>query len=302
MEARSSDFRPTSTNNFLDCIDETLGADVDSKENLITYRGRVTRVRSYPVGVESDAGVLRTTPPSTVCRERACKDLDVPPGTSLGVGVDRLDYTKGIPQKFFAIERLLESCPDLQGRFTFLQIAEPSRDGLSAYQEARRRVLEVRDHVNRRFGSRGVLPIRLLEAHHEADAVYRFYRAADLCYVGSLRDGMNLVAKEFVSARSDGRGVLLLSRRAGAARQLAAALQIDPLDIDAAARALHQALTMSDQEQSARMRMLRSVVRASSTESWSQRLLKDVDCEFTCTLSRRVTCCRPENTVQTGWL
>jgi trehalose 6-phosphate synthase len=117
--------------------------------------------------------------------------------------------------------------------------------------------------------------VRLLEAHHEPDAVYRFYRAADLCYVGSLRDGMNLVAKEFVSARNDERGVLVLSELTGAAQQLRAALLVDPHDTAAAAAALHRALTMSECEQATRMRLLRSIVRTSSAQWWAEQLLRD---------------------------
>ena len=225
--------------------------------------------------VEWDGAVVRATPSAALSRERICRDLALPSDVGLGVGVDRLDYTKGIPQKFLAVERLLEQRPELRGKFVFVQIAEPSRDSLPAYQEARRQVLEARDRVNERFASDGIPPIRLLEAHHDADAVDTLYRAADLCYVGSLRDGMNLVAKEFVNARDDERGVLVLSRRAGAARQLRAALLIDPYDITAAADALQDALTMPQSEQARRMRLLRFVVRTCSAQWWAEQLLHD---------------------------
>jgi trehalose 6-phosphate synthase len=197
------------------------------------------------------------------------------PDVRLGVGVDRLDYTKGIPEKLLAIERLLEQHPELRGKFQFVQIAEPSRSSLPAYQEARQAVLDACDRVNGRFGGREGQPVRLLEAHHEPDAVYRFYRAADLCYVGSLRDGMNLVAKEFVSARNDERGVLVLSELTGAAQQLRAALLVDPHDTAGAAVALHRALTMSEREQATRMRLLRSIVQTSSAQWWAEQLLCD---------------------------
>jgi trehalose 6-phosphate synthase len=168
----------------------------------------------------------------------------------------------------------------------FVQIAEPSRGALPEYQEARKQVLQTRDRVNRRFASPRGDPIRLLGAHHEADAVYRFYRAADVCYVGSLRDGMNLVAKEFVSARNDERGVLILSKFAGAAQQLRAAVLIDPWDTGAAADALRQALTMSAREQSTRMHRLRSIVHTFSAQWWAERLLEDAHCESNRTRDR----------------
>ena len=261
--------------NFIACVERWLGATVDCSQEVITYRGNETYVRAYPVGIEWDSALVRTTPPASVCRQRLCHELGVRSDVRLGVGVDRLDYTKGIPQKLLAVERLLEQHPELCGTFQFVQIAEPSRSFLPAYQEARQLVLDARDRINSRFGSRGVQPVRLLDAHHEPDAVYRFYRAADLCYVGSLRDGMNLVAKEFVSARNDERGVLVLSQLTGAARQLRAALLIDPYDSAGAAAALYRALTMSEREQGMRMQLLRSIVRSSSAQWWTEQLLSD---------------------------
>jgi trehalose 6-phosphate synthase len=261
--------------NFISCVERWLGATVNSDQDVVTYRGNRTTVRAYPVGVEWESEVIRTTPSAAECRQRLRKELGVRPDVRLGVGVDRLDYTKGIPQKFLAIERFLERHPEMHGKFQFIQIAEPSRSSLPAYQEARRLVLETCDRVNSHFRGVAVQPIRLLEAHHEADAVYRFYRAADVCYVGSLRDGMNLVAKEFVSARNDERGVLMLSTLAGAARQLRAALLIDPHDVAGAAYTLHRALCMSEREQASRMRLLRSVVKASSAQWWAEQVLHD---------------------------
>jgi trehalose 6-phosphate synthase len=140
-------------------------------------------------------------------------------------------------------------------------------------------VLDTKDRVNHRFGAGSYQPIRLLEDHYESDEVYRFYRAANFCYVGSLDDGMNLVAKEFVSARDDNRGVLVLSELAGAARQLRAALLINPHDVDRSADALARALGMCAAEQSRRMRLLRANVQAYSAAWWAQQLLQDAMAE-----------------------
>jgi trehalose 6-phosphate synthase len=131
------------------------------------------------------------------------------------------------------------------------------------------------DRVNRRFGSERCRPVILLEAHHEPAEVYQYLKAADVCYVGSLHDGMNLVAKEFVAARHDERGVLLLSRSAGAARELTEALLVNPLDIDGSARLLAQALTMPGEEQARRMRAMRAVVSRSNASRWIERILRD---------------------------
>jgi trehalose 6-phosphate synthase len=232
-------------------------------------------VRAYPVGVDWDNQALRTTPAPKTCRERVCRELQLPPDVRLAIGIDRLDYTKGINEKFLAVERLLETSPDMRGRFVLVQVAEPSRDCLPEYQATRTQLVETSRHVNRRFGTNVYQPIRLLEAHHPPSDVYRLYRAADLCYVGSLRDGMNLVAKEFVCARDDERGVLMLSQLAGAAKQLTAALLINPHAVDECASALRRGLAMPRAEQCLRMRQMRRNVETFSARWWAQQLIGD---------------------------
>jgi trehalose 6-phosphate synthase len=266
---------PEDCRRFLECAEELPGAEVDLGQSTVTYRDQVTKICAYPVGVDAKNPALRATPAAPLCRERVKKELGLAPDVRLGVGVDRLDYTKGIEQKFLAVERLLESRPDLRGRFVFAQIAEPSRECLPAYQAARDRLLETSRRVNARFGSHAYRPIHVLEAHHDPEAVYRFYRAADVCFIGSLRDGMNLVAKEFALARDDWRGVLVLSQDAGAARQLRGALLVDPREIDGSAQALARALDMSTAEQARRMRLLRANVRKFSASWWTRQILRD---------------------------
>jgi trehalose 6-phosphate synthase len=261
--------------NFLDSVASILDADVDRLHNRVTYHGRSTSVRAYPVGVEWASRVVRTTPPAKECRERVCRDLKLPADVRLGVGIDRLDYTKGINEKFLTVERLLEMHPDLRGHFVFVQVADPSRDCLPAYRKTRAQLVDTSERVNARFGTGVYRPIQLLESHHEARDVYRLYRAADLCYVGSLHDGMNLVAKEFVCARDDERGVLVLSQFAGAAQQLRAALLINPYAVDESADVLARALKMSEPEQSKRMRLLRENVATFDTYWWAHQLLYD---------------------------
>jgi trehalose 6-phosphate synthase len=204
-----------------------------------------------------------------------CRELNLPPGVRLGVGVDRMDYTKGINEKFLAIERLLEMQPDLIGRLAFVQVAAPSRDCLAAYRVARTQALDTCQRINARFGTPDAPPIRFLETHHEPAAVYRYYRAADFCYVASLHDGMNLVAKEFVSARSDECGVLVLSEFTGAAQQLRASLLVNPLRIDQSARAIAEALRMPAIEQAKRMRVLRANVRSFDAAWWARQMVDD---------------------------
>jgi len=260
--------------NFIECARTLLRAD--GSEHQISYRGHETRVGVYPLGIEWNNAVARATPPTRACRAQVLRDFDLPDDVWLGIGVDRLDYTKGLNEKFLAIERALEIHPELRRRFAFVQVAEQSYECLPAYRDARARLRETTGRINGRFGSTRHTPIRLMECRCDPAEVYRLYRAADLCFVGSLHDGMNLVAKEFVAARDDERGVLLLSEFAGAAQQLRTALQINPYAIDATADALAVACTMPATEQAARMRLLRANVRASDTRWWCTRLLEDV--------------------------
>jgi trehalose 6-phosphate synthase len=259
--------------NFLDAAETALDADVDRDEGIVHYRDRTTRVHAYPVGVDCANRHLSTTPASPACRESVRRRLGLPSDVRLAVGVDRLDYTKGIPEKVLAVERLLERRPNHIGRFVFVQVAEPSRDCLAAYRAIRSRIVSLVERVNQRFGHEGYCPVILLEAHHEPSDVYRLYRAADVCYVGSLHDGMNLVAKEFVAARSDERGVLVLSQFAGAARQLDAALIVNPYAIDCCADTLERALTMTPAEQTRRMKALRATVHQYDSRWWAGQLL-----------------------------
>ena len=193
----------------------------------------------------------------------------------LGVGVDRLDYTKGIAEKFLAVERLLELHPEWIGRFTFVQVAAPSRSRIERYRELGAEVRSVADRVNQRFGFSHYTPIILRTSHCEAEDVLDHYRAAELCFVNSLHDGMNLVAKEFVAARDDEQGVLLLSQFTGASKEFPEALIVNPYHLDQCAEALHVALTMSPAEQRDRLRSLRGVLPEFNVYRWAGRMLMD---------------------------
>ena len=261
--------------NFLDAVSTMLDADILCSNDVVIYRDHPTCVRVYPVGVEWNNAVVRATPPADECRAQICHEHRLPADVRLGVGIDRLDYTKGINEKFLAIERLLARRPDLREHFAFIQIAEPSRERLREYRDTRAQIEETARRINAQFSVGGHRPIRLLDTHHETADVYRLYRAADFCYVGSLDDGMNLVAKEFVCARNDHRGVLVLSQLAGAARQLRAAVLIDPYAIDATATALSSVLAMPASEQERRMRQLRAHVATFDARWWGAQLFED---------------------------
>jgi trehalose 6-phosphate synthase len=262
-------------NSFLDSVDRFLEARIDRDQNAVTQRGHTTLVRPYPISLEWPVNWLKTAPPVSECRARVFEDLKLKPDALLGVGVDRLDYTKGVEERLLAVERLLETFPALCGRFTFVQLAAPSRTTIERYQTLNEQVERVAARINDRFGHGDYRPIVIQVAHHEPPTVYRYYRAADVCYVSSLHDGMNLVAKEFVAARDDELGVLVLSQFAGAARELTEALIVNPYDLDEASAALATALSMSRSEQRVRMRSMRALVSELNVYRWAGRMLVD---------------------------
>jgi trehalose 6-phosphate synthase len=262
-------------NNFLEAVDRYLEARIDREHNAVASSGRQTLVRPYPISIEWPTQWAERSPPAEECRREVFARLGLPADALLGVGVDRLDYTKGIQERLLACERLLERFPSFRGRFTFVQLAAPSRTVLEAYQRLTEEVEAIAARVNERFGDARWKPIVLLREHHEPPAVFRFYRAADVCYVSSLHDGMNLVAKEFVAARDDERGVLVLSRFTGAARELGEALVVNPYDLEEASSALAAALTMPREEQAERMRAMRQLVGDLNVYRWAGRMLMD---------------------------
>jgi trehalose 6-phosphate synthase len=259
---------------FFECVDRYLEARISREENAVTAGGRVTRVRAYPISIawpEDDT----QWPSIADCRRHIRSRVALDADAFVAVGVDRLDYTKGIEERFLAVERLLERHPDYVGRFAFLQLAAPSRTVIEDYANVNERVVTLAARINERFGNGAYRPIHLWLAHHEHDAVNVAYRGADCCYVSSLHDGMNLVAKEFVAARSDEQGVLVLSQFTGAARELADALIVNPYDLEQASAALFAAVTMPAREQRERMRALRAHVRQHNVFRWAGRMLMD---------------------------
>jgi trehalose 6-phosphate synthase len=262
-------------NNFVDTVDRFLEARVDRESFTVSFGGKVTAVRRYPISIAWPPEPEMVQKSVADCRSGIRLLNDLPPEHKLGVGVDRLDYTKGIVERFRAIERLLESNPEWVGRFTFVQVAAPTRSGIDEYQHHEAQVRAMAARINGRFARQGPPPIVLKVEHHAAREVYEYFRAADLCFVSSLHDGMNLVAKEFVAARDDDRGVLILSQFTGAARELPEALIVNPYDADQCAAALHMALTMPADEQRDRMRLMRGLVAEFNVFRWAGRMLLD---------------------------
>ncbi len=262
-------------NNFVDGVDRYLEARLDRERQSVVLGGRESLVRAYPISIDWPNRWAAEAPPAAECRRQVLSELGLPPDAKLGVGVDRLDYTKGIEERLLAVERLLERFPHLRGRFTFVQLSAPSRTLIDKYRELAERVDAIAARVNARFAEGAWRPVALLRGHHEPPAIFRYLRAADVCYVSSLHDGMNLVAKEFVAARDDERGVLVLSRFTGAARELTEALLVNPYDVEEASAALATALAMAPDEQAARMRAMRAFVADFNVYRWAGRMLVD---------------------------
>lgn len=262
--------------NFIETVDRTLEARIEHEHSTVSYQGERTLVEAYPISIEWPAPEeMRGWPTPGQCRAQVLERLGIPADHRVAVGVDRFDYTKGILERLNAVERMLEKRPEWRERFTFVQVAAPSRGVLEEYRAFQQRIQQVTDHINARFGRADAPVVRLLVQHHEHDEVNKLYRAADVCLVTSLHDGMNLVCKEFIASRDDEQGVLILSRFAGAARELPEALIVNPYHVEESADALHQALTMPPAEQRERMASLRSTVREFNVYRWAGRMLSD---------------------------
>ena len=267
---------PYHCKNFIETVDRNLEALIAHEHSTITYNSDVTLVESYPISIAwPTPEAMAQWPTVAACRNAVFTAHGMGEDHCLAVGVDRFDYTKGIIERLNAVERLLEKYPQWVGRFTFIQVAAPSRSALEEYRFFQERVQLLTERINTRFGSGHYQPVHLLASHHESDALLRLYRAADVCLVTSLHDGMNLVCKEFVAARDDEQGVLVLSRFAGAARELHEALIVNPYHVEETADAIFQAITMPKAEQRERMASLRMTVREFNVYRWAGRMLSD---------------------------
>jgi trehalose 6-phosphate synthase len=248
---------------------------INRETSTIDYGDRITSVNRYPISIEFPSRWTKSQKPVKECRQHIRAINGLPADHLIGIGVDRLDYTKGIIERFVAVERLLELEPKWIGKFTFIQIAAPSRATIDQYRHFQAQVREVAARINQRFGKDGYQPICLKVEHHEPDQVFEYFRAADLCFVSSLHDGMNLVSKEFVAARDDERGVLILSQFTGAAKELPEALIVNPYNADQCAAALHLALEMPESEQRNRMAHMRRLVQEFNVYRWAGKMLID---------------------------
>ncbi|PKL52134.1 MAG: trehalose-6-phosphate synthase [Nitrospira bacterium HGW-Nitrospira-1] len=264
-------------NNFLDTVDRFLESKIDWEQFSVERGGSITLVKPFPisVGFEGGSDKAAATKERESLRDTILEEIDVR-AKYLGVGVDRIDYTKGIPERFGAIERFLEKYPEFVGEFTFIELGAPSRTHIKRYHDLTGEIEAAADKINWRFQIKGWKPIVFLKAHHGHEKINRFYKAADICMVTSLHDGMNLVAKEFVVSRNDEDGVLILSQFAGASRELKDAVIVNPYDIEGMADAIHFSLNMDSKERTERMKWMREVVKEHNIYRWAGDLIAEL--------------------------
>ena len=265
--------------NFLETVNRALESRIEWESFAVNREGHLTAVRPFPISVASleEPSQFADSRPASQEREALFRELDVE-ALYMGVGVDRVDYTKGILERFLGIERFLDRYPAYREKFTFIQIGAPSRTHIKRYHQFLGEVEAEAERINWRFRTDRWKPILFLKRHHSHDEIGRYYRAADICLVTSLHDGMNLVAKEFVAARNDEDGALILSRFTGACRELRDALIVNPYDTDEISEALRFGLEMGPNERRARMQRMRRTVKEQNIYRWAGNLIAEL-CE-----------------------
>jgi len=265
-------------NNFLDTVDRTLESRIDWERFAVRKGGQTTLVKPFPISVaypDSFQDVSSRPGALPVDRDMLLKEAGIKT-KYLGVGVERMDYTKGVLERFRGIERFLEKHPQYQGAFTFVQLGAPSRTHIKRYHDFLAEVEQEAERINWKFQAKDYRPILFLKKHHSHEEILPYYRLADVCMVTSLHDGMNLVAKEYVAARADEQGALILSRFTGAARELRDALIVNPYDTEQLADFIRLALEMTPEEQSERMHRMRETLREHNIYRWAGNLIEEL--------------------------
>jgi len=262
-------------NNFLETVDRFLESKIDWERFSVTRGGHATLITPFPISVDFEHPSGAASPETWPSKEDLLRKIGAQV-EYLGVGVDRIDYTKGIPERFRAIERFFEKYPEYLGRFTFVELGAPSRTHIKKYRDLMAEIEEMVEKINWRFRTKTWRPIVFLKAHHTHEAIGPYYKASDLCMVTSLHDGMNLVAKEFVAARDDEDGVLILSQFTGASRELKDALIVNPYDIEQMADAICLALRMPPEERRDRMGRMRANVHDHNIYRWAGKLIAEL--------------------------
>jgi alpha,alpha-trehalose-phosphate synthase [UDP-forming] len=262
-------------NNFLESVDRFLESKINWEQFSVTRGGHTTWIKPFPISVNPESLDGGSAVGDGPTKEDLLKEIGVQ-AEFLGLGVDRIDYTKGIPERFRAIERFLEKYPKYAERFVFVELGAPSRTHVKRYRDLLTEIDEMVEKINWRFQTKKWKPIVFLKAHHSHATIAPFYRVADVCMVTSLHDGMNLVAKEYVAAQDEEDGVLILSQFTGASRELSDALIVNPYDIEEMADAIRLALEMEPAERFGRMRRMRATIKESNIYRWAGNLITEL--------------------------
>ena len=263
--------------NFLETVDAALESQIEWERFAVKRGGHITFVHPFPISVdfrEAQRGLDPAESPY-VLRSELLSKLGIK-ANFIGVGVDRVDYTKGLLERLRGIERFLEKWPAYREKFTFVQIGAPSRTEIKRYHDFLQELEAEAARINARWQTADWKPIALLTRHHSHEEILPYYRAADFCMVTSLHDGMNLVAKEFIASRDDEGGALILSQFTGAARELRDAIIVNPYDAEQLAEAIRVALEMDTEERQTRMRLLRNNVMRHNVFAWAGSLITEL--------------------------
>jgi trehalose 6-phosphate synthase len=263
--------------NFLETVDASLESQIEWERFAVKRGGHLTFVKPFPISVdfrESQRGLDPAVSPY-VLRSELLSKLGIK-ANFIGVGVDRVDYTKGLLERLRGVERFLEKWPAYREKLTFVQIGAPSRTEIERYHDFLAELEAEAARINARWQTADWKPIALLTRHHSHEEILPYYRAADFCMVTSLHDGMNLVAKEFVASRDDEEGALILSQFTGAARELRDAIIVNPYDVEQLAEAIRVALEMDTVERQTRIRLMRSTVMRHNVFAWAGSLITEL--------------------------
>jgi len=252
-------------NNFMETVEHTLEAKIDRAKFAVTYQGKTTLVQPFPISVDFDSLDQEARTEAVEQEMKNLRNEFSLAGKYIGVGMDRMDYTKGIPERLLALDKFFEDYPDYRGKVVFIQAGMPSRTRIERYQEVNQRIEDLMNSLNDKYSWKPVIPMTRQLSPVTLAALRCL---ANFCVVSSLHDGMNLVAKEFVSSRVDGDGVLILSQFTGAAIELEEALLINPYDISGFARKIKEALEMPEVERRRRMKAMREVVANNNIYWW----------------------------------
>lgn len=264
-------------NNFLETVDRAMESRIDWAQFSVSRGNQKTIVKPFPISVAiaQNGPASNAEEPSRNLREYISREYGIN-AEHMAVGVDRIDYTKGILERFRSVEAFLEKHREYQGKFTFVELGAPSRTLIETYHALDAEIESEVNRINWKFKNKDWKPIVLLKEHHSHKEIEKFYRTADICMVTSLHDGMNLVAKEYVATRTDRKGILILSRFAGAAQELRDALIVNPYDIEQMANAIYYALTMDVAEKRKRMARMQEIVRENNIYRWGADLITEL--------------------------